>query len=84
MALSIRTSLPRIVSETEWQTTHEQLLAKEKAATRERDALSAERRRQPMYRIQKDYIFAGAGGPAHLRDLFEGRRQLALYHFMGE
>ena len=35
-----------------------------------------------MYRIEKDYVFAGPSGPAHLRDLFEGRRQLVLYHFM--
>ena len=74
--------LPRIVSEAEWQTAHEQLLAKEKAATGARDALGAERRRQPMYRIQKDYVFEGPAGPAHFRDLFEGRRQLMLYHFM--
>lgn len=74
--------LPRIVSEAEWQAACAELLAKEKAATRARDALAAERRRQPMYRIEKDYVFAGPSGPAHLRDLFEGRRQLVLYHFM--
>jgi len=74
--------LPRIVSEGEWQAAHEQLLAKEKAATRARDALAAERRRQPMYRIQKDYVFDGPAGPANLRGLFEERRQLVLYHFM--
>ena len=74
--------LPRIVSDAEWQAACAELLAKEKAATRARDALAAERRRQPMYRIEKDYVFAGPSGPAHLRDLFEGRRQLVLYHFM--
>jgi predicted dithiol-disulfide oxidoreductase (DUF899 family) len=74
--------LPKIVSQSEWQTAHDQLLAKEKAATRARDALAAERRRQPMTRIEKDYVFEGANGKTHLRDLFDGRRQLALYHFM--
>jgi predicted dithiol-disulfide oxidoreductase (DUF899 family) len=74
--------LPKVVSKAEWQAAHEQLIAREKAATRARDTLAAERRRQPMYRIEKDYIFAGPLGPAHLRDLFEGRRQLILYHFM--
>jgi predicted dithiol-disulfide oxidoreductase (DUF899 family) len=74
--------LPKVVSPAEWQAAHDQLLAKEKAATHARDALAAERRRQPMMRIEKDYVFAGTNGPAHLRHLFEGRRQLVLYHFM--
>jgi predicted dithiol-disulfide oxidoreductase (DUF899 family) len=73
---------PPVVSQAEWQAAHEKLLAKEKAATRARDALAAERRRQPMVRIEKDYVFQGPRGEAHLRDLFEGRRQLVLYHFM--
>jgi predicted dithiol-disulfide oxidoreductase (DUF899 family) len=75
-------SLPPIVSEAEWQDAHEQLLAKEKEATRARDALAAERRRQPMVRIDKQYVLEGPGGEASLLDLFEGRRQLLLYHFM--
>jgi predicted dithiol-disulfide oxidoreductase (DUF899 family) len=74
--------LPPIVSATEWQAAHEALLAKEKAATRARDALAAERRRQPMVRIEKEYVFAGEGGPARLVDVFAGHRQLVLYHFM--
>lgn len=74
--------LPRIVSPAEWQAAHEKLLAKEKAATRARDALAAERRRQPMVRIDKDYVFEGPDGRATLLELFEGRRQLILYHFM--
>ena len=73
---------PPIVSESEWQAAHEELLAREKEATRARDALAAERRRQPMYRIEKDYVFEGPGGNASLLDLFEGRRQLIVYHFM--
>ena len=75
-------NLPEIVSQAEWQAAHERLLAKEKAATHARDALAAERRRLPMVRIEKDYVFEGPQGKASLLDLFEGRRQLILYHFM--
>jgi len=75
-------NLPPIVSPAEWRTAHEQLLAKEKEATRARDALAAERRRQPMVEIDKDYVFEWPGGQASLLDLFEGRRQLIVYHFM--
>jgi predicted dithiol-disulfide oxidoreductase (DUF899 family) len=75
-------SLPPVVSESEWQAAHEQLLAKEKEATRAGDALAAERRRQPMARIDKEYVFEGPEGSATLLDLFEGRSQLVLYHFM--
>jgi predicted dithiol-disulfide oxidoreductase (DUF899 family) len=74
--------LPDVVSQEEWRAAHEQLLAKEKAATRASAALAAERRRQPMVRIEKDYVFAGPDGPVRLLDLFAGRRQLLLYHFM--
>src|SRR6266536_2680524 len=74
--------LPPVVSSSEWQVAREELLAKEKEATRARDALAAERRRLPMVRIDKDYVFEGTGGKATLLDLFEGRRQLIVYHFM--
>jgi predicted dithiol-disulfide oxidoreductase (DUF899 family) len=73
---------PPVVSAEEWQAAHEELLAKEKEATRARDALAAERRRQPMVRIDKDYVLEGPDGEASLADLFEGRRQLIVYHFM--
>ncbi len=73
---------PRIVSREEWQRARDQLLVKEKAATRARDALAAERRRLPMVRIEKEYVFEGPGGKVRLTDLFEGRRQLIIYHFM--
>ncbi len=75
-------TLPEVVSQAEWQAAHEALLAKEKAATRARDALAAERRRQPMVRIDKAYVFDGPQGKATLLDLFDGRRQLVVYHFM--
>ncbi|HEY3069935.1 MAG TPA: DUF899 domain-containing protein [Gaiellaceae bacterium] len=71
-----------VVSPAEWQAAHETLLAKEKEATHARDALAAERRRQPMVIMEKDYVFEGPDGNASLLDLFEGRRQLILYHFM--
>jgi predicted dithiol-disulfide oxidoreductase (DUF899 family) len=75
-------NLPSVVSAAEWQAAHEKLLAKEKEATRARDALAAERRRLPGVRIEKDYVFEGPDGEASLLDLFEGRRQLIVYHFM--
>jgi predicted dithiol-disulfide oxidoreductase (DUF899 family) len=74
--------LPPVVSPAEWLAAREALLAKEKEATRARDALAAERRRLPMVRIDKDYVFEGRDGKASLPELFEGRRQLLLYHFM--
>jgi len=74
--------LPKIVSTAEWKAAHDKLLAKEKEATRDRDALAAERRRQPMVRIHKEYVFEGPNGEVSLLDLFEGRRQLIVYHFM--
>jgi predicted dithiol-disulfide oxidoreductase (DUF899 family) len=75
-------NLPKVVSPAEWQAAHEALLGKEKAATQAHDALAAERRRQPMVKIDKHYEFEGPRGKASLLDLFEGRRQLILYHFM--
>lgn len=74
--------LPPIVSEKEWQAARGALLVKEKEATRAQDALAAERRRLPMVRIEKDYVFEGREGKAALLDLFDGRGQLLLYHFM--
>jgi predicted dithiol-disulfide oxidoreductase (DUF899 family) len=73
--------LPPIVSEEEWQRSHEDLLAKEKEATRARDALAAERRRQPMMEFSSDYEFEGPDGVVKLPDLFQGRSQLIVYHF---
>jgi predicted dithiol-disulfide oxidoreductase (DUF899 family) len=74
--------LPPIVSQQEWKAARETLLAKEKAATHARDALAAERRRLPRVRIAKEYAFDGPAGKASLVDLFDGHRQLILYHFM--
>lgn len=74
--------LPEVVSLSQWEAAQERLQAKEKAATRARDALAAERRRLPRLLIERDYVLAGPSGEASLTDLFEGRRQLLLYHFM--
>lgn len=75
-------SLPRVVSRHEWQIARKQLLAKEKELTRQRDALNAERRRLPMVKVEKEYVFEGPTGKASLLDLFDGRRQLIVRHFM--
>lgn len=73
---------PPVVSREDWLKARQTLLAKEKAFTRQRDALNAERRRLPMVEIDKDYEFETEQGRRSLRDLFEGRRQLVIYHFM--
>ena len=75
-------NLPRIVSASEWQVAREKLLVKEKEATRSRDSLAAERRRLPIVLIDKNYVLEGPDGKMSLLDLFEGRRQLIVYHFM--
>ncbi len=72
----------RIVSEAEWIEASRELLEQEKAWTRERDRLAAIRRALPWVRIEKDYVFQGAAGPVTLGELFDGRSQLVLYHFM--
>jgi predicted dithiol-disulfide oxidoreductase (DUF899 family) len=73
---------PRIVSPDEWTKARKELLAKEKEFNRARDALSAERRELPWVKVDKEYVFQDPRGRATLRDLFDGRRQLIVYHFM--
>ena len=75
-------NLPEIVTQDEWEVARRALLLKEKEATRARDRLNAERRQLPMVEVTKDYTFGGPDGPASLLDLFEGRPQLIVYHFM--
>ena len=74
---------PPIVTHEAWLTARKELLADEKALTRQRDAVNAKRRRLPMVRIDKPYVF-GCSATARRRslDLFDGRRQLIVYHFM--
>src|SRR5438132_8526585 len=71
-----------IVSEAEWLVARKDLLTREKEFSRQRDALSAARRKLPMVKVEKDYVFEGPNGKETLADLFDGRSQLLVYHFM--
>jgi predicted dithiol-disulfide oxidoreductase (DUF899 family) len=73
---------PNIVSQEEWTVARKALFLKEKALTRELDTRRAERRRLPWVKVEKPYVFEGPGGKCTLADLFQGRSQLAVYHFM--
>ena len=75
-------SLPQVVGREEWLLARKALLTKEKALTRQRDALNVERRLLPMVEIENEYVFQGPSGEASLLDLFEGRSQLIVGHFM--
>jgi predicted dithiol-disulfide oxidoreductase (DUF899 family) len=75
-------SLPDVVSREEWLAARKALLVEEKELTRARDRVAADRRRLPMVRVDKEYVFQGPDGEVGLLDLFEGRRQLVLHHFM--
>ena len=75
-------TLPEIVTAQEWEAERAALLVEEKALTRARDALAAKRRRLPMVAFDGEYRFTGVDGPAGLPDVFDGRRQLVVYHFM--
>ncbi|MGZ6345911.1 MAG: DUF899 domain-containing protein, partial [Candidatus Limnocylindrales bacterium] len=75
-------SLPDVVSREQWLAARKDLLAKEKELTTARDALNTERRMLPMVELEKPYVFEGPEGDVTLLDLFEGRRQLILIHFM--
>jgi predicted dithiol-disulfide oxidoreductase (DUF899 family) len=79
---STDSNYPNVVTRTEWLAARKKLLVKEKDLTRQRDALNADRRRLPMVRVDKEYVFDGPKGKASLLDLFEGRPQLIVYHFM--
>jgi predicted dithiol-disulfide oxidoreductase (DUF899 family) len=74
--------LPKIVSPNEWLSARKELLAKEKAFSRARDELAAERRKLPMVKLTKEYVFEAPEGKTNLRDLFGKRRQLIVYHLM--
>jgi predicted dithiol-disulfide oxidoreductase (DUF899 family) len=74
--------IPEVVTESEWLVARRDLLNLEKEFTRQRDALSAARRRLPMVVLTKKYVFEGPNGEETLADLFEGRSQLIVYHFM--
>jgi predicted dithiol-disulfide oxidoreductase (DUF899 family) len=75
-------NLPEVVTRDEWLAARKEFLAREKEVTRARDRLNADRRRLPMVRIDKPYTFEGPDGTVGLLDLFEGRPQLVMHHFM--
>ena len=71
-----------ILSEAQWLEASRALVAEEKALSEARDRLAAKRRAMPWVKIEKEYVFDGPDGPASLADLFDGRSQLIIYHFM--
>ena len=73
---------PRIATRDEWLAARKTLLAHEKELTKHYDRVSAERRRLPMVKLEKTYTFDGPEGKRSLYDLFDGHRQLIVYHFM--
>ncbi|UBF28931.1 DUF899 domain-containing protein [Kovacikia minuta CCNUW1] len=73
---------PKIVGKTEWLTARKTLLEHEKELTKHHDRVNAERRRLPMVKLEKEYTFEEPNGSAKLIDLFVGRTQLIIYHFM--
>lgn len=72
----------KVVSRSEWIEARKRLLAEEKAFTRARDRLSQQRRDLPWERVDKEYIFEGPAGKERLPQLFDGKSQLVVYHFM--
>jgi predicted dithiol-disulfide oxidoreductase (DUF899 family) len=77
-----QTSEHSIVSPEQWIPLRKELLRKEKELTRLRDRLNAERRQLPWVRVKENYVFDAPGGKVSLTDLFAGRSQLVIYHFM--
>src|SRR5713101_2689670 len=73
---------PKIVSQAEWLAARKELLSKEKQFSRQRDELSRQRRELPWEKVEKEYLFDGPNGKETLADLFGGRSQLMVYHFM--
>ena len=83
MATAVREKLnAKVVSPAEWLAARKDLLAKEKEFTRLRDDLSRMRRELPWEKVKKNYVFDGPKGKQTLADLFDGRSQLIVYHFM--
>lgn len=81
-ASDIAPAKPPVVSAEEWQQARDELMRAEKELTRAQDRLAAQRRRLPMVRFDKDYLFDTPSGPRTLLELFEGRQQLVVYQFM--
>jgi predicted dithiol-disulfide oxidoreductase (DUF899 family) len=72
----------KIVNESEWIEASTELLKKEKEFTKARDAMSAQRRELAWVKVEENYVFEGPSGPVSLSELFEGKSQLIVYHFM--
>src|SRR5918996_2259015 len=79
---AIRNDAPRVGSRAEWLTARKALLQREKELTYLREEVAEARRQLPRVRVEKDYTFDSTSGPVRLADLFEGRSQLIVYHFM--
>jgi predicted dithiol-disulfide oxidoreductase (DUF899 family) len=79
---TLKIAIPEVVSQAEWLEARKKLLLEEKSYTRQGDALAAERRNLPWVRVERDYVFEGPGGNQSLADLFDGRSQLIVQHFM--
>lgn len=73
---------PKVVTREEWIAARRELLAKEKSLTRQRDALAEERRKLPWVKVEEKYVFDAPSGKMSLAELFGGKSQLAIYHFM--
>jgi predicted dithiol-disulfide oxidoreductase (DUF899 family) len=82
MATKAKIAHPKIVSRKAWLAARKKHLSKEKKLTKQKDKVNAERRRLPMVKIDKEYVFEGPEGKRSLRDLFDNHRQLVVYHFM--
>jgi predicted dithiol-disulfide oxidoreductase (DUF899 family) len=72
----------KVVSQQEWLAARKELLAAEKEFTRQRDAISAKRRELPWVKVEKNYVFDGPNGKVSLSEMFRGKSQLIIYHFM--
>jgi predicted dithiol-disulfide oxidoreductase (DUF899 family) len=79
---TLKIAVPEVVSRAEWLEARKKLLLVEKSYSRQGDALAAERRNLPWVRVEKDYVFEAPGGNQRLADLFDGRSQLIVQHFM--
>ena len=82
LAITTEIQNHKVVSPQEWLANRRELLKKEKEFTRLRDELSQQRRELPWEKVDKQYVFEGAGGKETLADLFDGKSQLMVYHFM--
>jgi predicted dithiol-disulfide oxidoreductase (DUF899 family) len=78
----IRNPLPKVVSRQDWLRARKELLAQEKQLTRQRDEINRRRRELPWVKVEKNYVFDGPHGQETLADLFAGRTQLIISHFM--